>query len=252
MDPTRATAPTCAAEQLRLLWSEHSAAVAWEYPSDWYVPAVDAVCEAVVEHRDAWAAAERLGRDRAAAGTPLAETLSDVDALVDVAPDAPVETLRRAVPLGWADRLTAPPITVVDPLTGLVSSEYLQVRLLEIYAAAESGGYQVPATSAFVVVRLDLTRHHGLDRLLPMMLAADAMRSAHSAGETIAGVSDLVAVVLTPRTAGLPLQAVALAELLAHRLAADPTIDVGPPEVWIEGLPTGYDAAIDLLRELGR
>ena len=47
-------------------------------------------------------------------------------------------------------------ITVFDPLTGLVSQDYLRTRLGELYRAADVAGYRVSERHALVVVRLDL------------------------------------------------------------------------------------------------
>ena len=77
-------------------------------------------------------------RARAAAGASLGETLADVDGLTDGAAGHRDEVLHRAVSLGWADRMMDPPITVFDPLTGLVSRDYLRTRLGEVYRAGDS------------------------------------------------------------------------------------------------------------------
>src|SRR5699024_1290666 len=102
-----------AAPELRAQWQRRSAASGWAFPSDWYLPAVDAVCETMCSaDTGVWAAAERLGRDRAAAGVSLAETLADVDVLVSLASSCGDawggDVLVRAASLGWADGAAAP------------------------------------------------------------------------------------------------------------------------------------------------
>jgi len=78
---SRPTALSMTSAELREQWKARSAAYGWGFPSDWHVPAVDAVCDALTSNADVWAAAERLGRQRADAGVSLAEALVDVDGL---------------------------------------------------------------------------------------------------------------------------------------------------------------------------
>ncbi len=233
-------------------WKERSSAYGWAFPSDWHVPAVDAVCDAITSDADVWAAAERLGRTRAAAGVSLAEALADVDGLSAVAPSRYTEPLRRAVSLGWADRITTPPSSVADPLTGLVTPEYLQIRLGELYRAAEVRGELVSVRSSLVVIRLDLAGRSGWQRTLPMILVGDAMRRVFDAGQSLALLGDAVAVVLADRDEMLARRARLLCSMMTQQIELDPQIVVPPPSVWIETLPQKYSAAMDLLAELGR
>ncbi len=251
MDQRQLRVPVTIAAGVRLRWERQSAATGWAFPGDWYVPAVEALCEAVVAGGDVWGPGERLGRERAAAGVSLGETLADVDVLIDVEPGTPAEMLRRAVSLGWADRVVAPPAAVVDALTGLVSPDYLDIRLCEIYQAAEANGRSVSNDHALVVVQLDLAGRTGLDRALPMMVVGDALRTVFSAGQTLALLSDRLAVCVTDRVEPLHRQAGLVHDLLTRRFADDPSLRVGRPEVWVEALPGSAGSAIDLVRELG-
>jgi len=201
---------------------------------------------------DVWAAAERLGRDRAAAGVSLAEALVDIDSLAAITHQRYTDPLRRAVSLGWADRITTPPSSVEDPLTGLATPEYLEVRLGEIYRAAGSSGGSEPLPWALVVVRLDLAGQRGWQRTLPMILVADAMRQVFDAGESLALLGQSVAAVLGEREASLSRRARVLSSFISAQLEIDPQILIPPPSVWIEALPTTYGAAIKLIAELGR
>ena len=233
-------------------WEARASASGWSFPSDWHVPAVDAVCDAVIADADVWAAAERLGRSRAAAGVSLAEALVDVDGLAAIVHRRYTDPLRRAVSLGWADRITAPPSTVADPLTGLVTPEYLQVRLGEVYRAAEVSGQATSVGSALVVVRLDLREHTGWQRTLPMILVGDGMRQVFDGGQTLALLGDSVAVVLCERDAMVARRARLLCSMISTQIELDPQVMVPAPSVWIETLPTRYGAAMDLIAELGR
>ena len=233
-------------------WAARAAGAGWAFPSDWHVAAVDAVCEAVADSDDVWPAAERLGQSRSAAGVSLGEALADIDALCAIVPTRYTSTLRRAVSLGWADRVVAPPGAVSDPLTGLCTPDYLQVRLGEVYRAAEVAGSEVPHRSALVVVRLDLTERTGWQRILPMILTADTMRSVFDGGQSLAQLGEAIAVVLTDRDEMLPRRARLLASMISTQVRRDPQAAIPAPQVWIESLPARYGAALDLVRALGR
>jgi len=237
---------------LRNEWETRAVDYGWAFPSDWQVPAVDAVCDAIVANADVWAAAERLGRSRADAGVPLAEALVDVDGLAAIAHGRYTDPLRRAVSLGWADQITTPPSSVVDPLTGLVSPEYLRVRLAEVYRSAEVSGKQVSGGSALVVIRLELDSRNAWYGPLPMVLVGDGMRRVFDGGQTLALLGDAVAVVLCGRDAMLARRARLLCSMIADQMQHDPQISVPTPSVWIETLPRRLGAALDLISELGR
>ncbi len=238
--------------ELRLQWKAGAAAHGWAFPSDWHAPAVDAVCESIIAGADVWPAADRLGRDRAAAGVSLAEALADVDGLATICPARYADPLRRAVSLGWADRITTPPSTVQDPLTGLVTPEYLHVRLGEVYRAAEVQGEAVSAGSALVVVRLDLAGCVGWQRTLPMVVVGDSLRQVFDGGESLVLLGDSTAVVLCDQSAMLARRARLLCALITRQLELDPELSVPQPSVWVEALPRTLAAATDLVAELGR
>ena len=233
-------------------WQARASDYGWAFPSDWHVPAVDAVCDALTADADVWAAAERLGRDRAGAGVSLAEALADVDGLATIAPQRYTDPLRRAVSLGWADRISAPPSSVEEPLTGLATPEYLQVRMGEIYRAAEVDGGSPTPGAALVVVRLDLTGQRGWPRTLPMILAADAMRQIFDGGQSLVLLGESVAVALCERDPMLARRARLLCSFIARAIELDPQVCVPAPAVWIERLPSTYASATNLLGGLGR
>lgn len=248
----RLSAPTMTNTELRSRWKARASAYGWTFPADWHVPAVDAVCDAIVADADVWAPAERLGHSRADAGVSLAEALADVDGLATITHGRYTDPLRRAVSLGWADRITAPPCTVADPLTGLVTPEYLRARLGETYRKGESDGVEVNTAAALVVVRLDLDGRTGWQRTLPMMLVADALRQVFDSGQSLALLGESMAVVLCEREPMLARRARLCCSLAANLIALDPQVWVPEPAVWIEPLPPKYRAALDLLAELGR
>ncbi len=247
----RSTAPLSSTE-LQRRWWEQSREAGWIFSSDWYDPAVDALCEACASGADLWASAQRLGSARARAGVSLGETLADVDELTAVAPGLAADVLLRAVSLGWAERTVAPAPAVFDPLTGLVSIEYLRIRLGEVYRGADVAGTDVSDTHALVVVAVGLTGMSGWDRITPLLLAGDAMRTVFDGEHTLARLADHMAVVLTRREQMLPRRSQLLAGMLTDRLAAGDPAPAPAPRIWIERLPASLSAAIGMIQELGR
>jgi hypothetical protein len=240
------------AQALRAEWADRSMSASWAFPSDWDSPGVDAVCEALAADQDVFPPAERLGRLRAAAGVALGEALADIDQLVTLIPSRHAEVLRRAVSLGWADRVVGPGADISDPLTGLVSREYLQLRLAEVYQAAAARGVEVPAEFALVVVRVDLTGRDIWQRVLPMILVGECMRIVFDAGETLARLGEPMAVALVARSGMFSRRVQLLNRLITSRTSSDPDCGSTPPRVWIESLPSSYPSCCSLLAELGR
>lgn len=239
------------ADVLRQRWFQTSAAGPWTFHTDWHAAAVDALCEACVSGRDLWVCAERLGAARAAAGIGLAETLADIDALITVEPSVPAELVCRAASLGWAERTQAPAVAVLDPLTGLVSADYLSQRLSEVYRAADAVGRRVSADSALVVVRTP-AGGAGWSGQTSLIVAAHALRTVFDAGQTLARLGDRVAVALTARDRVLP-RRVQLLGGVVDGLRPQTVPDAGvDPRIWIEKLPDDLDAAVALIEGLGR
>ena len=176
--------------------------------------------------------------------------MADVDGLTAVLPGLPTEVLHRAVSLGWADRMMAPRPSVFDPLTGLVSQDYLRTRMGEVYRAADVAATKVSATHALVVVRVDLTGRTGWDRITPLILSGDAMRTVFDGGQTLARLADHMAVALTEREPMLARRAQLLAGLVTERLTRDGRDPLPGPRVWIERLPDSLPAAVDLIGQL--
>lgn len=237
---------------LQRRWFEQSSGTGWSFASDWFDPAVEALCDACVRGEFLWPAAERLGAARASAGISLGETLADIDGLILVMQGAGADVLQRATSLGWADRMMAPTPSVFDPLTGLVSMDYLRIRLGEVYRGADVAGTAVSTSHAMVVVSVDLTGRIGWDRVTPLLLAGDAMRTVFDGRQTLARLADHMAVVLTEREPMLARKAQLLAGMIGDRLAKTEPF-LGPvPRVWIESLPDTLSPGVALIQELGR
>lgn len=236
---------------LRDRWRALSTQAGWGYPSDWQRESVDALCEAIVDGRSPWDAAERLGGERAAAAVSMPQTLADIDLLAGLVDQHWGESLRRAVSLGWSERAIAPPAGIIDPLTGLTGLGYLQVRLGEVYRAAGATGTEVGDSHALVLLRLDLAAD-GLGRRLPLVLVAESLRSVFDGGETLSVLSDAVAVVLCDRD-GRVAQRAELARRFARRLLEGDrwtrSVGVG---AWVERLPSTVEQASAMLGDLSR
>ncbi len=243
---------TLTSRELSDRWFEQSSAAGWAFVSDWHHPAVEALCEACLLGQNVWAPAERLGAVRADTGVSLGETLADLDSLVCVLPGIADGVVHRAASLGWAERMTAPRPAVFDPLTGLVSVDYLRTRLGEVYRAADVAGTKVSATHALVTVRLNLAGRTGWNRLTPLVLAGDAMRTVFDGGQTLARLADHMAVVLADRDARLARRTHLLTGLVRDRLSREQEQGRSTVRIWIERLPDHAAAAVDLISELAR
>jgi hypothetical protein len=93
---------------------------------------------------------------------------------------------------------------------------------------------------------------HGWTRLVPMLLAAEAMREVFDSGQTHAALGPSVAAVLCRRDQRLPLRTRRLRSLIGELLAVDPDASpAGPPRIWLERLPDDHAAACDLVAHLG-
>lgn len=243
--------PPQAPEVLRERWRSLSESSGWAYPSDWPKASVDALCEALVEGRGPWDAAERLGQERGASGVGLPETLADIDALTTLVPAALAEQLRRGVSLGWSEQATAQQTEIIDPMTGLAILGYLQVRLEEVYRAGAAAGVPVNESHALVMVSVD-TQGHALGRRLPMVIVADGIRAVFDGGESLAVLSDWVIAVLCERERRLP-RRVALAQSTAKRLLnSDELVGEVSVRSWIEPLPPTVGMATQLVANLSR
>ena len=251
------SAPRRCPEALRRQWQVTSLATGWRFPGDWAVPAVEAVCAAVASGHDPAPAVSVLGWARAESGAGLDETLSDLAALqaavqeqdVPDADDVPTRLVRAAA-LGWAEAICGQVATaaVVDAATGLATTGYLRARLAELYQATH---HRVGEQYVLVLVAPRLSRTHGCPRLVPMLLAAEGMRSVFDSGETLALAGPSVAVALCRRDARVRWRTRRLRRLVADLLASDPAAArAGPARVWLRRLPTSYAAACDLLAGL--
>jgi hypothetical protein len=166
---------------LRVDWWRRSSAGGWPEPSDWYHPAVDAVCEQLMEGSDPAATLARLGAVRAAYGATVTECLLDVTALWEAHASAPPTTEVLAAALtGWGEQNAAPLAADVwqDPMTGLATTGFLRGRLDELCRAGTSWRY------VFVVVEAP-RQVAPLVRARRAASLAACLREAFHQGETL-------------------------------------------------------------------
>ena len=133
--------------------------------------------------------------------------------------------------------MTTPRHAVFDPLTGLVSVDYLRTRLGEVYRSADVADTKVSATPRTGDVRLNLTGRTGWDRLTPLVLAGDAMRTVFDGGQTLGRLADHMAVVLAAREPMLARRTHLLAGMVRERLGRDLPTGESIARIWIERLP---------------
>jgi len=160
--------------------------------------------------------------------------------------------MRSRLPNGWADRIVGPGAEISDPLTGLVSKDYLQLRLAEVYQSCAANGLDIESEYALAIVRVELDGRNVWHRVLPMIHVGESMRVVFDAGESLARLGEPMAVALVRRTPSLDRRVQLLSRLIATRTGDDPDARLAPTSVWIEYLPTTYAAARGLLTELGR
>lgn len=264
---------------MRSRWREASLQAGWTVPGDWWVPAVDAVAEAVGDGRDPSPCCARLGRARAEAGVGLDEAFADLAALHTVlgpggtdglTPTRGAEAvcsaadaaglpavppgLLRALALGWAEVACAPGGTggCEDPMTGLVTPAYLRTRLAEAYREAERRGSPASAASALLVTdpgKVDPVPGvpAELVQLGRELTVAESVRAVFSGGETLCALPPVRVLALVAREAHLASRVAALSQLLGGRLPPGRAV-----RIWVEGLPPTLDGVHRLMEELAR
>lgn len=266
--------------EFRARWRQASLEGGWNYPSDWWVPAIDAITEAGVRGDDVAPGFTRIGRARAAAGVPMDETLADVEAfcsVVDVLASATDIALAQrtlnhaglmqATAIGWAEGVGSHEFLMgEDPLTRLVRPAYLAIRLGEVYREASARGEQTGRSHALVVVSLlNAAQDEQDDRVASaqsfsetvarphqMTFIADTLHCVFSAGQTLAALSPTTAVALVRRDRELAVRINLLRDMIEQyrvRHVTQPNFAAG---VWLEGLPTSLHNAVSLLAELRR
>ena len=230
---------------LRVDWWRRSSAAGWPEPSDWYHPAVDAVCEALMEGSDPSAALVRLGAVRAAYGATVTECVLDVTALWEAfASQAPSTEILTQVLGGWGEENAAPLSADVwqDPMTGLATTGFLRGRLDELCRAGTSWRH------VFVVVEAPRPVAPLVRARRAASLAA-CLREAFHQGETLTTLGKTrVAALVRRDDVGNGVARLREAMALRERI-----VDSAEIQVWLAEVPQGRDsiplAVMDLATE---
>jgi hypothetical protein len=240
-------------------WRDASQRSAWLRPGDWHVPEIDAVVEFVVTGGEPFRSLESLGRARADGGVGLAETLADVRCLLEVSgADLDVWRVVEAVGRGWQDGAytSADPAGMLDPTTNMATLAYLGVRLREVYARAEADDSHASQTHCLLVAETAVLCTDPWLRLERGALLGSVLGDVFASGETLISLGSCsgAAIVLLERGGHLG-QTLRYAKRRIETALA-PVQRVGgarhPVHVWVESLPSTYDAALAQIEDLAR
>jgi hypothetical protein len=252
-DPPSRTAAwrgSTGAAELRDAWQLAALESGWTRPTDWWVPEVETVAEALTGGGDVLAAAAWLGLARADGGVGIREALDDLCALYAQLPaGGPPLTVVRALVEAWAEAAVSPvrAATCEDPLTGLATAAYLRTRCAEVYREAEADGVPAGDRRALLVVEAaELSLGACWESLLLRLEMGNRLRSVFAAGETLAAAGPASVAGLVRRGEALPRQ------LAALRRELTAVAGLGGARIWTEPLPATLTAALDLLDSVER
>ncbi|GAA3738546.1 hypothetical protein [Salinactinospora qingdaonensis] len=226
-------------QRLRSQWYRHSKRAGWTPADDWWTPAVDDVCEAVVHGADLESPCTRFGHARARMGTTVGAALEDFAALCDVLgwASCPVRPV-KAIAEGWAEAICRLD-DCRDPLTGLATPGYLRLRLEEIYAAAAEPPER---THRLLIVALDGVADPWR-RTARLIVLGHELRRFFIHGETLALLNRHRIAALVPLAADLAERI----KQLQTRLSGQPAA-----HVWSVAPPPSHREALHLLTDVGR
>jgi hypothetical protein len=143
---------------------------------------------------------------------------------------------------------------VLDPESGLATTQYLVHRLRETYGAAERAGLDATRTHGLLVVDVALDDLTGWQRFARSAAMGRALTYTFGEGHPMASMGNGLFVVLGERDADDDV----LRTVLRHNiertgLALGVTAILRrPPRVWLEPLPRTHSAAVQLLDALQR
>ena len=149
-------------------WCAQSQGTGWIRESDWFCNAARSVATCVSARKDPTAALRSLASRRAVQGTGIAESLSDIQALFQVAPHPESNRLIIEFADAWVEAtdLFSHRLTCSDANSGLANRQHFERRVHELR--------ENPLTSnaAYVVA---LYKHQRLDlaEMESFMMAAD-------------------------------------------------------------------------------
>jgi hypothetical protein len=227
---------------LRVDWWRRSSATGWPEPSDWWHPAVDAVCELLIEGESIEAALTRLGAVRAAYGATVSESVRDLTALWQAyaSCEPSIQTVTTMVQ-GWGEQTLAPTSSDgwQDPMTGLATTGFLRGRLDEVCRAGAAWRY------VFVVLEAPGTVAPLVRARRAASLAA-CVREAFTEGETLTSMGKTRVCALVRRDA----VADGVARLREALTLRERILDASDVHVWLAEVPQERESIPHAVRDL--
>ncbi len=183
-----------------------------------------------------------VGRDLADMGTSLGESIEGLRSTTRLVQHRdPVFDEMQALSVAWSEATLAylHGLSCSDPLTGLSTMAHLRERIAGLYRDARADAHR----HALVVA--ELAQPVGLDNVAAarrLTLVGHAARSVFAGQEAIGKVGPSRVVIVARRDDDLGQRVSLLKQMVSDRAA----------RVWIEGLPTSDESAVNLLNELAR
>lgn len=176
-------------------WCAQSQDAGWIRESDWFCNAARSVATSVSAGKDPTTALRSLASRRAAQGTGIAESLSDIQALFQIAPHTESNRLIVEFADAWVEAtdLFSHRLTCSDTISGLANRQHFERRVHELRENP------LTISDPYVVV---LYKHQRLDLadMESFMLAADIGEACiSSAPEGIAAYHGNKLALLLPR-----------------------------------------------------
>ena len=225
-------------------WRTTSLATVWLHPGDWHAVAASDLVRAVVLSNEVLPAASLLGAERAQQGVGIAESLHDLAVLFELVGEQPPLPVISGFAASWVEVTTAGLLSTstVDPLTGLLTLDYLLPRLRELYAAAAAGREPTGQRCLIVIDRCE-NAPSGWRRVMHDARVGRVLRTVLDRGETNSLLPSGVFVSLAYRDDALDESVVRI-----QRALSDDSGDV--ISVHVERLPATIVEAEELLLAL--
>lgn len=220
---------------------------------DWHRLAVDDVINALLADAELDGPLARLGIARADAGLSLEDLLTDLDGLLAIIPRRARRRLDRvafaiAPTAGWSEAFTERLTTTscIDPMSGLVNGEFLEVRANQLHQQCAALGIPISQAFGLVVVHFSDPTATPLDRMHHSAAIASLLRRTFTNGETIATTAPWCQVAVASRDGELSGRLAALLGAFEDR----PALRGLDPRLWVEPLPDDIDTLPLLLDDL--
>jgi hypothetical protein len=208
-----------------------------------------AVAEAAARGEEAVVACSVVGRVLAREGVDLGEALDELRTTTGQAAGRdPSFAEIRALGSAWAEETTSyvHQLSCEDPLNGLASAAHLRARLAEVYRGAVVTGVDPAQAFGIAVVEVPTKADDPFELALWMVRVVDVIRMTFPGEEAVVQLGATRVGILVARDGSIGVR------LAGMRLDLEELTGAGGVTVWIEGLPSGVDAAAAVLDELLR